>query len=166
MQLTPIGSHCHVEWWYKKITSKFLLNQFCVVYLFAKRERSLISSALKKSSFLKSILLSNFAFDVIYTGNLKNSNQNNSLKMFKQVLFNDFELMLLQKLFIGSKLGKIATIQVSKSLWDKKLILLYFTRFFNIPNFTCRHIYVTVNPVTQLGEHSQMTSHKEGLVFL
>ena len=37
--------------------------------LFTKRERSLIFSALKKSSFLKSTLLPNFAFDDLYTGN-------------------------------------------------------------------------------------------------
>ena len=37
--------------------------------LFTKRERSPIFSALKKASFLKSMLLPNFAFDVIYTGN-------------------------------------------------------------------------------------------------
>ena len=34
-------------------------------HLFTKRERSLIFSALKKSSFLKSMLLPNFAFDVM-----------------------------------------------------------------------------------------------------
>ena len=40
-----------------------------MTYLFTKQERSLISSALKKSSFLKSMLLPNFAFNVNYTGN-------------------------------------------------------------------------------------------------
>ena len=44
------------------------------------------------------MLLPNFAFNVIYTGNKKNSNKNNILMMFKQVLFDDFESMLLQKL--------------------------------------------------------------------
>ena len=53
------------------------------LYLFTKRERSLISSALKKSSFLKSTLLPNFAFDVIHTGNKKNCNKNNIWMMFK-----------------------------------------------------------------------------------
>ena len=36
-----------------------------------KRERSLIFSALKKSCFTKLMLLPNFAFNVIYTGNKK-----------------------------------------------------------------------------------------------
>ena len=40
----------------------FLLNQLCMTSLFTKRERS-------QSSFLKSMLLPNFAFNVIYTGN-------------------------------------------------------------------------------------------------
>ena len=39
--------------------------------MFTKREGSLISCALKKSSFLKPMLLPNFAFYVIYTGNKK-----------------------------------------------------------------------------------------------
>ena len=38
-------------------------------YLFTKRELSLIFSALKKSIFLKSMLLPKFALDVIFTGN-------------------------------------------------------------------------------------------------
>ena len=54
-----------------KLQVKILLNQFCMTYLFTKRESSLISSALKKSSFLKLMLLPNFAFNVIYTGNKK-----------------------------------------------------------------------------------------------
>ena len=53
------------------------MNQLCMTYLFTKQEPSLISSALKKSYFLKSMLLPNFAFDVIYTGNKKNGNKNN-----------------------------------------------------------------------------------------
>ena len=51
-------------------------------------------SALKKSCFFKSMLLPNFAFNVIYTENKKIIIS----MMFKQVLFDDFELMLLQKL--------------------------------------------------------------------
>ena len=39
------------------------------------------------------MLLPNFAFDVVYTGKKIIS------MMFKLVLFNDFESMLLQKLF-------------------------------------------------------------------
>ena len=50
------------------------------------------------SMHAKQMLLPNFSYDVIYTGNLKNSNKNNILMMFKQVLFDDFESMLLQKL--------------------------------------------------------------------
>ena len=45
------------------------MNQFFVTHLFTKQECSLISSALKKISFLNPMLLPNFAFDVIYTGN-------------------------------------------------------------------------------------------------
>ena len=47
-----------------KLQVKFLLNQLCVTYLFTKWERSLIFSALKKCTFLKSMLLPNFVFDV------------------------------------------------------------------------------------------------------
>ena len=65
--------------------------------MFTKWERSLISSALEKSSFLKSMLLPNFAFDV-FIQEIKNSNKNNISMMFKQVFFDDFESMLLQKL--------------------------------------------------------------------
>ena len=62
------------------------------LFTFVKtRERSLIFSWLKKSSFLKSLLLPNFPFNVIY-------NKNNILMMFKKVLFNDFESMLLSSL--------------------------------------------------------------------
>ena len=48
-----------------------LLNQLGMTYLFTKREHSLIFSALIKCTFVKSMLLPNFAFDVIYTGNKK-----------------------------------------------------------------------------------------------
>ena len=44
------------------------------------------------------MFIPNFAFDVIYTGNKKKCNKNNISLMFKKVLFNDFESMLLQKL--------------------------------------------------------------------
>ena len=47
------------------------MNQFCATYLFTKGDPSLISSTFKKSSFLKPMLLPNFTFDVIYTGNKK-----------------------------------------------------------------------------------------------
>ena len=49
--------------------------------LFTKRERSLIFSALKKCTFLKSMLLPNFAFNVIYTG--KKNKKNSISMMFK-----------------------------------------------------------------------------------
>ena len=63
------------------LSAEKLLNQLCVMYLFTKRECSLIFLALKKSSFLKSTLLPNFAFDVIYTGKIKN--KKNISMMFK-----------------------------------------------------------------------------------
>ena len=44
------------------------------------------------------MLLPNFAFNVIDTGNWKNNNKSNISMMFKYILFDDFESMLLQKL--------------------------------------------------------------------
>ena len=48
--------------------------------------------------------LPNFTFDVICTGNKRNSNKKNFSMIFKYVLFNDFESMLLLKLKIMCEL--------------------------------------------------------------
>ena len=48
--------HFHFQTTFKQ----FLLNQLCVMSLFSKRERSLIFSGLKTSTFLSQMLLSNF----------------------------------------------------------------------------------------------------------
>ena len=42
-----------------------LLNQLCMTYLFTKRKHSLIFSALKRCTFIKSMLLLNFRFNDI-----------------------------------------------------------------------------------------------------
>ena len=52
-----------------RLDSNIELKSLNNIYLFTKRERSLIFSALKKPSFLQSMLLPNFAFNVIYTEN-------------------------------------------------------------------------------------------------
>ena len=76
---------------------RLLLNQLCMTYLFTKRERSLISSALKKSCFLKSMLLLNVAFNVIYTGNKK---------IVKKIIFwwclNMYHSMILSRCYYKS----------------------------------------------------------------
>ena len=66
---------CHPMQWYHcllfllwKLQVTIFIESTLHDYLFTKWEHSLIFSALKKSCFLKSMLLPNFAFDVIYTG--------------------------------------------------------------------------------------------------
>ena len=85
--------------------------QLCMTYLFTKRERSLIFSSLKKSSFFKSMIFLNFQirwfsnilnlFNILMILNkdyLMISIQRYYLVSFKWVLFDDFHSMLLQNL--------------------------------------------------------------------
>ena len=74
-----------------------LLNQLCMTYMFSKRERSLIFSALKMSNFLKSTLLPNFIFIVIYTGNKKIVT-----KIIFRWCLNRYYLMILSRCYYKS----------------------------------------------------------------
>ena len=61
----------------------YFMNQLCMTYLFTKQERSLIFSSLKKSSFLKSMLLRNFLIG--WSSNWKKNKKikNNNSMIFK-----------------------------------------------------------------------------------
>ena len=62
-----------------EITSKIFIESTLRDVFVYKAGAFTYFSALKKCTFLKSMLLPNFAFDVIYTGN----NNNSILMMFK-----------------------------------------------------------------------------------
>ena len=85
---------------YENYKNFFLLNQICMTSFFTKWERSLIFFSLKKSSFLKSMLLLNFL--IWWSSNWKKNIKKNNLMIFKQVFFNDFHSMLLQDLWLAT----------------------------------------------------------------
>ena len=58
-----------------------LLNQLCMITLFTKGERSLIFSSLKKSSYLKSMLLLNFP--IRWSSNWNEKIKNNNSMIFE-----------------------------------------------------------------------------------